>query len=111
MRKPVWLTRQRVLITLLAVALIAPFSMTVWGQGDPDHKDQVRQFVRCMKTCNDLGLACRQNCSPQCDAIFPKPSPEFDACRAACVDSCDLQKVNCKAACQFEFKGVTPEIP
>jgi len=110
MGKPVWLTRQRVLITLLAIALIAPFSLTVWGQGNPD-KEQVRQFVRCMKTCNDLGLACRQQCGPQCEAIFGHGTPEFSACRAACVDSCDLQKVNCQAACQFEFKGVTPEIP
>lgn len=110
MGKPVWLTRQRALITLLAIAMIAPFSLTVfWGQAD--HNDQVRQFTRCMHTCNELARDCRQQCPAQCGLIFPPDSLELEACKDACVAGCDLQKVNCQAACQFEFKGVTPEIP
>ena len=110
MGKPVWLTRQRVLITLLAVALIAPFTVFK-GQGAPGTNEQARDFARCNKTCADLALDCRQQCGPACNLIYPNGSPENLECRTACVASCDLQKVNCKLACQFEFKGVTPEIP
>ena len=109
MRKPVWLTRQRVLITLLAVALIAPFTV-FFGQGAPGTGEQAREFARCNRTCNDLGLACRGECSPQCSALFP-PGIQFDECRSACVAACDLNKTNCKLACQFEFTGETPELP
>lgn len=134
MGKPYWLTGRRALIALLIMALLAPLGPAVYSNGGhhgddddnghhgdhddddgftlpPDFVMKIRNLIRCLISCIKLTLECRGNCAPQCSAVYPTGSAQYNACWSACQNSCTLQRQNCVAICKFEFTGVTPELP
>ncbi len=77
----------------------------------PDFIERVRNLIKCIITCIELTLDCRQGCTPQCEAMFPGDQPAIDECWVSCQEGCTGQRKNCVAACKFEFSGETPELP
>ncbi len=60
---------------------------------------QGRDVSQCVQVCNLIENICKDDCQVDCAALWPVPSPEFDACNSACVEVCGDVKKDCKAKC------------
>ena len=98
----------RLLAVLVIVSLFVPVTSHLMA-GKP--AGDARDFVTCVQQCNSLRQSCTANCVDICQIMFPNDKKAEKECTATCNVACESQSDNCKLACQFEFKGETPEIP
>lgn len=89
-QKNVW----RALALLAAAVLIQASTGVTLVQAD-------RDSAACVQACNAVRELCKTACSADCAALYPVPSPEFDACNAACRQACAADSQECKAKCNI----------
>jgi hypothetical protein len=85
----------RVLAILAVMVLIQTHLASTVARG----AGQGRDLSGCVQTCNTFEGTCKDDCQVDCAALWPVPSPEFDACNSACVQVCGDVKKDCKAKC------------
>jgi hypothetical protein len=101
-------TGRRVFYALLVLGLVAALAPATFAV----KPDKVRDFNRCMETCNGLKDVCDLNCETNCFDVFPDvESPEYLACLDTCNTACARLMQNCKGGCKFELTGKTPNLP
>ena len=70
-----------------------------------------REFPTCIQSCNETRRVCRDQCGPDCAAIFPDSPVEQETCVSTCMDECVDESSDCGLLCRELKNPSSPEEP